>query len=260
MIEIFRVVFIGICSFVQMADNPPAKRMIMPNLSRGDAQISRHVAFVMFPAAAYDGNDGWGEPRHATFEGQEHFYFLIDGDDLSLSQEAEPLTILPGYEQYVPHLRAYCPGFLHISDDYLSRPDGSKKVGQMEITGGTLRARTMFSGMIGSELTVKTNGDLVIKARSWATGAVRSVSVKPGAEVWIGNMSEAFFDPNASHDREEVHFLAYYRMSADEAAAACSDYPGRGISGGRAHAAPASAAGHEVGKDFNVTCSNSSYP
>jgi len=259
MFEVFRIVFLGISCFVHMdVAGDPMKRMIMPNLSQANAPIGRHVAFVMFPAAAYDGNDGWGTPHSAMFEGQEQYYFLLDGDELSLNENVEKLTVQSGYETFVPKLRSFCPDFTDFSREHLFTADPAIKIAQMDVADGSLRARTMFAGMIGSELTVKTGGNLVITARSWRNGEVRSVRILPGAEVWIGNMSEAFFDPHASHDKKEPHFKAYYGMATNAAALACQDFPGADLPDDRTHHLPFP--GGELGKDFNVTCSNSNYP
>src|SRR5688572_25687073 len=221
----YRIVFLGICAFVQMAvGGHDAMRLIMPNLAHASAPIGRHVPFVALPLDGYDGNQGWGVPNHFEYEQTKYVYFLLDGDEISFGEKAEKLDVKPGFDN-VPQLqKKLCPSFQAIHDDYIFGIDHGKKVAQIDIAHGALRARSMFAGMIGGELTIKTAASLEVTARSWKTGATRFIRVKPKTEVWIGNMSEAFFDPAAPHDPNANHFLAYYAMAKPPVT--CTAVPG----------------------------------
>jgi hypothetical protein len=251
----YKVIFLGICAFIHMSvGGHDVKRMVMPNLSHAAAPIGRHVAFVMLPSDGYDGNDGWGVPQHATYEKQDYVYFLLDGDEISLDEATEALQVMPGFDN-VPKLKTLCQELAAIDDAYLFGRDATKKIAQMDVTNGKVRARTMFAGMIATELAVHTKQNLSVSATSWKTGTTRSIRVKPGTEVWIGNNSEAFFDPNARHDVKEQHFLAFYQMAKPPVT--CTAMPSGNTPA--AHAMPGSPTG-EVDRGFGVDCSNSQYP
>lgn len=248
----FRIVFLGICAVAQLTiGGVDARRIILPNLSGTQVvaghSIPKHRAFVMFPAAAYVGSDGgWIKPPEVVHNGIRLGFYFLDGDEITLSHADEPLNAAI-HHQNAFRLTKVCPDFGAMSASYLTGNDAAVKKAHFDATYGRLRIVRKFAGMRATELTMRSNqANLVLTATQYATGRSRSVTIAPGAEVWIGNMTDAFFSSKVSAS-PHPHFLAYYLMSAN--ANNCTWVPSE-----------PNASGRRRGKDLGVTCSNSAYP
>jgi len=253
----FTIVFLGICSVVQMqiGTDPDARRIVLPRLNGtqvvANHPIPLHRGFIMFPAAAFDSSTGgWLKPPEIVVEGVRRGFYFLDGDEITLSHVTEPVDGAT-HAQSVFRLPKFCPNFV-MADKFTTPVDPDVVVAHFDVTYGELRIKRKFAGMRATELTMHSDQPkLVISAKSYRYGTTRSVTVTAGAEVWIGNMTDSFFDPNVPRDPNHPHFLAYYLMSKE--ANTCDWVPSD-------PAPPLSRRGNVVRKDLGVTCSNSGYP
>lgn len=248
------IVFLGIVIIAQ-TQGGSSRRAILPNAGGTHAgahhPIPRHRGFVMFPASALVSSQEWAAGGEVVIDEQPRSYFLLDGDELSIRQAAGKLQTevldANGYS-----LTKHCRSF-ELADAFLTGRDPALKTAHIDLSSGVLRVRKMFDGMQATEWSLDGSGaGVTITARSFSSGKKRSVTVKPGTEIWIGNLPESFFDAAkaGADDDAHPHFLAYYAMS--KRPNKCSWVPGR---------KPADRVREpEEEKNLGVTCSNSTYP
>ena len=253
-----QIIFLGLCLLMNMTvGNQNSKRVILPQLkNESDSGIARHKAFVAFPADALVESHGWdssGTLSKKLTHNVPWVWFPLDGDEVSISMAADPFMVDPSYDAGIDKLRKHCPSFVALSPDYAFGTDSAKKAAQIDLTHGKLFMRQMFRGMKASRLQAQTKGPVVISARSWQTGQTRSVTVNVShsdsdnqGDIWIGNMRDEFFLPDANPDTPDKpgmnDFLAYYRMASTKTG--CTWQPS---------SAP-------TAKGFGVGCSNSNFP
>jgi hypothetical protein len=223
------------------------ERVILPNLTNAAAPIGPHTAFVMIPKGARISSTGsWQTPLTTTDEGIDYEYFLLNGDDLSFSNNTDRLDTTQ-FHKNVLKLKTLCPSFQKIKESYLLEDKPDEKIAQLNVTHGTLATKIRNGGMLASELTLQGK-QLTITAHSWRDGSTRELVVGPKAEVWIANVTNRFLDPTATHIPDPDHFQAYYAMSDQPVKCA-----------GPKNTAPPSH-GSDPGKDFDISCSNSHFP
>lgn len=252
----FIILFLGICSVVEMqiGTDPDARRIVLPRLNGTQVvaghPIPLHRGFIMFPAAAYvTSTGGWLKPPETVVDGVRRGFYFLDGDEITLSHKPSVIDAAT-HAQNVFRLRTFCPNFV-MDDKFTTPTDPGAVVAHFDVTYGKLKIRRKFAGMRATELTMESDQpNLVITAKSYRYGTTRSVTVSAGAEVWIGNMTDSFFDPNVPRDPRHPHFLAYYLMS--KGPNTCTKVP---------DPAPLHSRRGSIGtRDLGVNCSNSGYP
>jgi hypothetical protein len=244
------IIIMGICLLTDMTvGNQTVKRVILPQLLKEqDPRIGVHKAFVAFPSGAGDGASDWspgGELSTKLTEGIPYSWYQLDGDEVAISLTPEPFSVHPSFASTAVRLYQMCHAFTALSPDYAFGTDLELKAGQIDLNRGVLYTQYEFVGMLAARLLAHAEGSVTITARSWKTGRTRSVRVKEGADIWIGNMEEAFFandaDPSAPEHPGMNHFLAYYRMSATPNH--CDWHPVEEASGAAEASVPAAVSG-----------------
>lgn len=248
----FTVLFLGILMVVQTS--PTSRRVIIPKLDGSHVvaghAIPRHRAFVMFRADKYvTSTGGWQQPPQITKLGKSRGFYFIEGAELSLSDAPGQPFDATAHARDVISIKRTCPGFGNVHADYLTGTDPAKKSGHMDVDYGEWDVKPMFQGMLASRMKMRSSSaNLVLTARWYATGDTTTVELEPDAELWIGNLPDAFFG-GYTPGGPDRHFLANYLMSEHYPNLNCNwtpPVPDHTLAKGPLH--------------LTIGCSNSGYP
>jgi hypothetical protein len=267
-----RIIFLGICLLTNMTvGNQSGKRVLLPHL-QGEPHmpIGSHTAFVAFEHKGFGGSQGMGALptfQNKLTKGVLWDWFPLDGDEITISLAPDPFVVATTYDSGIVKIQKHCADFTAISPEYANGTNPLLKAAHVDLLHGTLSTQLMFAGMIATRLDANSVDPVVITAHSWRTGKDRSVTVMQG-DIWIGNMKDDFFSPNADPDKPEEpgmnHFLAYYRMGATSNTCHWQPTPPPdpvlpAAAAGKKSTTSAKAA-PKPDRNYGIGCSNSNYP
>ena len=284
----FKILFLGMVTFMRLTDGN--QQAVFPNGSSGrfvnNKHVERHTAYVAFLMSDYLRSTGWGAPNkfksHVTIpemelkKNEEYGMYALDGFTITVSHAPEAFQRNISHCLHVPHLRMECAGLGTTPDNFLGTKDKNVLSADMVIDSGLLLGRTTSSGGPRfSSLNLKTPtgiNEIEVTAKSFDGTIVRTVFLKKGATIWLGNEWSGKFtnrNPNG-----ENHWLLHYTIAASAPGCACSPKPiapqdcdtatpkpipgqtenGPNQCGGHDHLAP------DPSKAYTIACSNSNYP
>lgn len=287
----FKVFIVGICLLANLSAGP-GKLVIVPNVengrtfthyAKGSAAdlvvefIPPHQAYVKFRDTDYLGNENWGEPVFVTDkEHQRWGYYILDGVELSVDHDAEPFAPTANYldSKKTIYLTKACPTFGTLNPDYMTKKDKALKSAELLLTEGRLDHKRHVGGdMLYSVLTMKTTGNVKLRAKPYDGGAERVLTLQPGAEIYLGNEFAGKLEGKMMNG-PDTHSMVYYTM-AQNPSLQCREIPkpehfvdtpsvaAAHKSGGskkRPKAKPADCQCGAPHMNYGVGCSDSNYP
>lgn len=194
----YKVQFVGLVCFYREKN---ARQALLPDGRQPSDWIDPHYGTVLVDPDAVMASDGW--PSDADTERGVYKFvpcsISIDGMDTPGELDTS------GHDRKLPQLRDIDPSF-EID------PERAETIARLHIRRGKLTAHTIPGGTaVMSQLQVPHDGEITITMTPRDGSPVRTLRLRPGTEILIGNMAEG--GVYRAHQREYDHFRIYEKLS-----------------------------------------------
>ena len=204
--ESYTIIFVGIVNFFEL--KPQGRRVLMPDGTNPPDGIDPHHANIyVAEAQVVDASNWWPRIEDQTLAHEDknrsvHIFRIEEPSLVEISGiDGRGDFDASEFEGKVVRLK-------DIDEKIDIDPATAKTIAQIPIRAGKLMSRRIKKTGLVAQLDVVHEGDITITARPVGTSTEKTLVLKAGTELVIGNLSDGM-KPHPTDDEKTNHFRLY---------------------------------------------------